>query len=96
MPNHLMQWKMIEWAHSHGYKTYDFRGVSPVRNGAPVEEDIAGLNRFKEGFGARYVEYVGEWDLPLRRLVYQGWRYGAPIAMKALKAVRGQSGSIAD
>ncbi|MCA1833796.1 MAG: lipid II:glycine glycyltransferase FemX [Actinomycetota bacterium] len=96
MPNHLMQWKMIEWAHAHGYRIYDFRGVSPVRDGEPVEAHIAGLNRFKEGFGARYVEYVGEWDVPIRRLLYQGWRYGAPLAMKALKAVRGQSGSIAD
>jgi lipid II:glycine glycyltransferase (peptidoglycan interpeptide bridge formation enzyme) len=96
MPNHLMQWRMIEWAFARGYRIYDFRGVSPVRNGKPIEEHIAGLNRFKEGFGARYVEYAGEWDLPLRPIVYQGWRYGAPLAMKALKVVRGGGGSLAD
>jgi lipid II:glycine glycyltransferase (peptidoglycan interpeptide bridge formation enzyme) len=96
MPNHLMQWRMIQWAHERGYQIYDFRGVSPVRDGTPVSAEIAGLNRFKEGFGARYVEYAGEFDLPLRPVVYLGWRYGAPLAMKALKAVRGQSGSLAD
>lgn len=96
MPNHLMQWRMIQWAHEHGYQIYDFRGVAPMRDGKPVEEHLVGLNRFKEGFGARYVEYVGEFDLPLRPVMYLGWRYGAPLAMKALKAVRGQSGSLAE
>lgn len=96
MPNHLMQWRMIQWAHEHGYQVYDFRGVSPVRDGKPVEPHIAGLNRFKEGFGARYVEYAGEFDLPLRPVMYLGWRYGAPVAMKALKTIRGQNGSLAE
>jgi peptidoglycan pentaglycine glycine transferase (the first glycine) len=94
MPNHLMQWTMIRWAHEHGFRIYDFRGVSPVRNGAPVEEHIAGLNRFKEGFGARYVEYAGEHDLALRPLLYKAWTVGSPIAMELLKKVRGQSGSV--
>lgn len=96
MPNHLMQWTMIKWAAGHGYGIYDFRGVSPVRDGVPVEEHIAGLNRFKEGFGARYVEYTGELDLPLRRALYLGWRYGSPAAMRALRAARRQSGSLPD
>jgi lipid II:glycine glycyltransferase (peptidoglycan interpeptide bridge formation enzyme) len=96
MPNHLMQWEMIQWAHGRGYQIYDFRGVSPVRDGKPVEEHIAGLNRFKDGFGAKYVEYAGEHDLPLRPLMYKGWTIGAPIAMAALKKLRGQSGSLAE
>lgn len=96
MPNHLMQWKMIRWAHENRYKIYDFRGVSPIRDGAPVEPHLAGLNRFKEGFGAHYVEYAGEHDLPLRPLLYKGWTVGAPVAMAALKRLRGQSGSPAE
>ncbi len=96
MPNHLLQWTMIRWAHDRGFQTYDFRGVSPMRNGKPTEEHLAGLNRFKAGFGARYVEYVGELDLPLRSVMYRGWRYGAPVAMRALKALRGSGGSLAD
>jgi lipid II:glycine glycyltransferase (peptidoglycan interpeptide bridge formation enzyme) len=96
MPNHLMQWTMIRWAHDNGYSLYDFRGVSPVRDGKPVEEHIAGLNRFKEGFGARYVEYAGEHDLALRPLAYQGWKRGSPVAMAVLKKLRGQAGTIAE
>jgi len=88
MPNHLMQWTMIQWAKEQGYGIYDFRGVSPVRDGEPVEEHLAGLNRFKDGFGARYVEYAGTFDLPLRPLVYRGWVWGSPIAMSALKRLK--------
>jgi peptidoglycan pentaglycine glycine transferase (the first glycine) len=87
MPNHLIQWTAIRWAAESGYRIYDFRGVSPVRDGKPVEEHIAGLNRFKEGFGARYVEYAGEFDLPLRAAWYGVWRTASPLAMKARKAL---------
>jgi len=97
MPNHLMQWHMIRWAREQGYKIYDFRGVSPVRNGKPVEEHLAGLNRFKEGFGARYVEYAGTYDLPLRPFVYRAWRWGAPLAIETLKRIRrGRAAEAAD
>lgn len=97
MPNHLMQWHMIRWAKEHGYAIYDFRGVSPVRDGKPVEEHLAGLNRFKEGFNARYVEYAGTFDLPLRPLVYRGWRWGAPLAIGAVKRLkRGRASAAAD
>jgi lipid II:glycine glycyltransferase (peptidoglycan interpeptide bridge formation enzyme) len=85
MPNHLIQWNAIRWAAESGSRIYDFRGVSPVRDGKPVEPHIAGLNRFKEGFGARYVEYAGEFDMPLRNGWYALWRYGAPSAIALRK-----------
>jgi len=49
MPNHLMQWTMIRWAKESGCKWYDFRGVSPKRDGGE-DDHLQGLNRFKEGF----------------------------------------------
>jgi len=89
MPNHLIQWTAIRWAAEHGYRIYDFRGVSPVQGGKPVEEHIAGLNRFKEGFGARYVEYAGEFDLALRSGWYMLWRKAAPTAMAVRRKLTG-------
>jgi lipid II:glycine glycyltransferase (peptidoglycan interpeptide bridge formation enzyme) len=93
MPNHLVQWTAIRWARANGHRVYDFRGVSPVRDGEPVEPHIAGLNRFKEGFGARYVEYAGPYDLVLRPSWYAVWKYGAPAGMKLLKKLRGGAAS---
>lgn len=89
MPNHLVQWHAIRWAADKGHHVYDFRGVSPIRNGEPLEPHIAGLNRFKEGFGARYVEYAGEFDLPLRPAWYALWDRGLPLALKVRRALRG-------
>lgn len=96
MPNHLMQWTMIRHAKEQGASIYDFRGVSPVREGEAAAAHIAGLNRFKEGFGARYVEYAGDMDLPLRPLIWRAWVRGAPTAIRIYKKLRGGSGGTAE
>jgi len=84
MPNHLMQWSMIRHAKSIGCRIYDFRGVSPRRE--PDQNDrLQGLNRFKEGFGAHYVEYIGEYDLPFSKPMYWLWRKAAPAASAVMK-----------
>ena len=84
MPNHLMQWTMIRWARDHGFQLYDFRGVSP-RHVDPEHDRLAGLNQFKAGFGAEFVEYVGEFDLPLSPVLYPLWVKGMPKVREMLK-----------
>lgn len=96
MPNHLLQWTAIRDAANEGAATYDFRGVSLVRNGEPTEPHIAGLNRFKQGFGASYVEYVGQLDLPLRRSWYWAWTNLAPKILAWRRKRAGGVGSAAE
>lgn len=62
MPNYLLQWNMIRWALERESRVYDFRGVS-----GDLSEDnpLYGLYRFKKGFGGRFTEFVGEYDLVL-------------------------------
>jgi len=62
MPNHLLQWEMMTWARAQGCTVYDLRGVAREVDGEPIGP-LGGLNRFKRGFAAKYMEYVGEWDL---------------------------------
>jgi lipid II:glycine glycyltransferase (peptidoglycan interpeptide bridge formation enzyme) len=88
MPNHLVQWTIIRWARARGAAAYDLRGVSRLLDGRPVDAATAGLNRFKEGFGARYVEYVGDLDLPLRPIVWRAWMAAAPVAMEMYRRLR--------
>lgn len=92
MPNHLLQWRMIEWAKASGCTCYDFRGVSPRREG-DSEDQLSGLNRFKAGFGARFVEYIGEFDLPFSRFWYWAWTVGRPRAASLLRALGQSRGS---
>ena len=84
MPNYLMQWEMIRWASQNGYQVYDFRGVSPNRDPA-ADDHLAGLNRFKEGFGARFVEYPGDYDRVLRPTWNLLWSRTMPRLRTALK-----------
>ena len=84
MPNHLMQWRIIERAKSLGCRLYDFRGVSPRRTPDPSDR-LQGLNRFKEGFNARFVEFIGEYDLPLSRTMYWIWARTSPSVIAFLK-----------
>jgi lipid II:glycine glycyltransferase (peptidoglycan interpeptide bridge formation enzyme) len=79
MPNHLMQWRMIEAARAAGSSLYNFRGVS--QQPEPADDDpLAGLNRFKEGFGARLVTYLGERDKVLKGFSY--WLYKQALARR--------------
>lgn len=87
MPNHLMQWEMIRWAWESGCKWYDFRGVSPRRDG-DEEDHLQGLNRFKEGFSPRFVEYIGEYDMVLSPAWYWLWNVVRPRMQQFLKARR--------
>ncbi len=82
MPNHLLQWEMICWARSLGCRVYDFRGVPP---GERPGDPLAGLYRFKKGFGAEFTEFVGEHDLVLSPFWYFSWRTLLPCYQRLLR-----------
>ena len=56
MPNYLLQWEAIRWAKQQGATHYDFWGIPETDNG---DEAMAGVYRFKSGWGGRAVTFVG-------------------------------------
>ncbi len=82
MPNYLLQWTMIRWAKELGCSMYDFRGV-------PGSDDphshLAGLYRFKKGFGACFTEFIGEYDLVLDPYWYFLWTRVLPVYQQAAR-----------
>ncbi len=76
MPNYGLQWAMIQWAMEQGCSVYDFRGVS---GDLDPDNPLYGLYRFKKGFGAEFVELVGEYDLVFRPILYRLWRTAQPL-----------------
>ena len=72
MPNYLLQWTMIQEAIKRGADMYDFRGVSGV-----VDESHPqyGLYRFKKGFNADFIEFIGEIYLPFKPLRYKLYKF---------------------
>ena len=87
MPNYLIQWEMIRWAKSLGCTLYDFRGVP----GHLTEDNpLYGLYRFKKGFNGEYTEFIGEWDLVYRPLVYFLWNHLEPFYSDVVKGIIGK------
>jgi len=85
MAAHAVQWAAIQRSRAAGCAIYDFRGVS---GDLRPEHPLYGLYRFKQGFGAQLVEWVGEWDRPLRPLPYLAAQRALPLARHLLAALR--------
>ena len=67
-PNNAIQWRMMSDAHELGVGVCDFRGIADT-----LEEGnhLLGLVRFKVGTGGEAVEYLGEWDFPLNKVLHK-------------------------
>ena len=68
--SNAVQWEMIRHALAQGADVYDLRGITDTLD--PADSHV-GLIQFKVGTGGEAVEYVGEWDLPVNRLVYKAF-----------------------
>jgi len=71
-PSNAIQWRMITDAHEAGADVYDLRGISDTLD---ESDPLFGLIRFKVGTGGEAVEYVGEWDYPVNRLLHRGFKW---------------------
>jgi lipid II:glycine glycyltransferase (peptidoglycan interpeptide bridge formation enzyme) len=68
--SNAIQWAMIQDALAAGADVYDLRGITDTLDS---DDPHVGLIQFKVGTGGEAVEYVGEWDLPLRPLLYKAF-----------------------
>ncbi|KHL10518.1 lipid II:glycine glycyltransferase (peptidoglycan interpeptide bridge formation enzyme) [Mumia flava] len=65
--SNAVQWRMIRDAVAAGCSVYDLRGITDTLD---ADDPHVGLIQFKAGTGGEAVEYAGEWDLPVNRLLY--------------------------
>jgi peptidoglycan pentaglycine glycine transferase (the first glycine) len=65
MPNYLLQWEAIRWAKQQGATRYDFWGIPPTE---AEDEAMAGVYRFKSGWGGRVVQFLGAYEVQYRPL----------------------------
>jgi lipid II:glycine glycyltransferase (peptidoglycan interpeptide bridge formation enzyme) len=68
--SNAVQWEMIRDAMAQGAEVYDLRGITDTLD---PDDPHVGLIQFKVGTGGEAVESVGEWDLPLNRVLYRGF-----------------------
>ncbi len=65
--SNAVQWQMLRDAREAGAAVYDLRGITDTLD---ADDPTAGLVQFKLGTGGDVVETLGEWDLPLNRLLH--------------------------
>jgi len=75
--SNAVQWRMIRDAREAGAAVYDLRGITDTLDEA---DPHVGLVQFKVGTGGEAVEYAGEWDLPLSRVLYRAFVLGRAFA----------------
>ena len=68
--SNAVQWEMIRHALARDASVYDLRGITDTLDS---DDSHVGLIQFKVGTGGEAVEYAGEWDLPLNRLVHRAF-----------------------
>jgi lipid II:glycine glycyltransferase (peptidoglycan interpeptide bridge formation enzyme) len=69
--SNAVQWRMMRDALAAGATVYDLRGITDT---LAEDDPHIGLIQFKLGTGGQAVEYVGEWDLPLNRLLFKAFQ----------------------
>lgn len=66
-----LQLEQIKLSLESGASWYDLGGVSATLN---KEHELAGLTRFKTTMGADVVQTMGEWDLPINKVLYRAFK----------------------
>jgi len=79
MPNYLLQWEAICWAKSQGAVQYDFWGIPETDSEGEV---MAGVYRFKRGWGGKTVRFVGCYEHTYRPLAMRIARQLLPDAIE--------------
>jgi len=78
MPNHQLQWRAMQWAKARGSLQYDLWGI-PDSDPGSATASLAGVQRFKGGFGGKVIRYVGAYDYvysaPLHWLMNKAWSH---------------------
>jgi lipid II:glycine glycyltransferase (peptidoglycan interpeptide bridge formation enzyme) len=90
MPAYALQWAAIRAAKAAGCGEYDFYGIPPT---AAPDHPMAGLYRFKTGFGGRIIHRPGSWDFPLRPMAYSAFRKAEALRLWYYKDFRKRGGT---
>jgi lipid II:glycine glycyltransferase (peptidoglycan interpeptide bridge formation enzyme) len=87
--NHALQWQALQWAKRQGCAIYDFWGIPDALGQAAAVEDpnermqleqqaqadpLAGVFRFKKGFGGQVVRFLPAYDRVYIPALYMLWQ----------------------
>jgi lipid II:glycine glycyltransferase (peptidoglycan interpeptide bridge formation enzyme) len=79
MAPYALQWKAMQDARASGCTQYDMFGIPPNED---PDHPMAGLYRFKTGFGGKIIHRPGSWDYPCKPLLYTLFRCAEGLRKK--------------
>ena len=79
MAPYALQWKAMQDAKEAGCQYYDLFGIPPNED---PNHPMAGLYRFKTGFGGQIIHRQGSWDYPYKRAVYSLFNFAEAFRKK--------------
>ncbi len=85
MPTYLLQWEAIRWARAQKMATYDFWGAPD--DFYDENDALAGVYRFKAGFGGTVVRRIGAWDYPANPRLYRLYTQVMPSVLNLMRGV---------
>jgi lipid II:glycine glycyltransferase (peptidoglycan interpeptide bridge formation enzyme) len=71
--SHLLQWRVIEWAKSHGVMIHDFCGSPPSDEINNPNHQHYGIGLFKSSFNKTVTDYIGCYDYIISPKKYKIW-----------------------
>jgi peptidoglycan pentaglycine glycine transferase (the first glycine) len=83
MPTYLLQWEAMRWARTQGMAVYDLWGAPD--DFADANDPLAGVFRFKEGFGGIVVRRIGAWDFVVRPRIYTLYTRVMPAVLSIMR-----------
>ena len=81
MAPYALQWRAMQDAKEAGCQFYDLFGIPP--NDDP-NHPMAGLYRFKTGFGGQIIHRAGSWDYPYKKAVYSLFNFAEAFRKKLM------------
>lgn len=81
-----VMWESILYAKKEGKKYFDMWGA--LEPDPDKSDSWYGFHRFKEGFGARHVEYVGSYDYVAKPAMYKIFRAANAARWKVLRVLK--------
>lgn len=86
MASNLVMWEAIRFGKDQGCKQFDLWGALGPD---PDEKDPwYGFHRFKEGYGAEHIEFMGTYDLVIQPLLYWPYRAAESIRWAILRMLK--------
>lgn len=85
MPTYALQWEAMRWAKAQGMEIYDFWGAPDDFH--DERDPMAGVFRFKQGFGGMVVRRIGAWDYAAHPRLYALYTRAMPAVLGIMRRI---------